>query len=154
MSDSEDSDRDSLDSIAPYENISVPDDPQEEEKLGSVREAVREWKERELGKNTNQKPNGLVSLRNYVANSARLYYDLNTYLNTSQNNEKNMEDKLYRSIVGAIGAPGSLPFHTRILLESLLERDLIELPFTIKPNVINSYAKEGIHTETDFPDEE
>jgi hypothetical protein len=154
MSDSEDSDRDSLDSIAPYENKSLPEDPAEQEKVMNVREAVRAWKARELPKMANSEPRGLGFLLKYKANSARLYNDLNTYLNTSQNNEKNMADSLYRSIVTAIGAPGSLPFHTRILLESLLERDLLELPFTVKPSVVNTYAKKGMRVETEFPDEE
>lgn len=159
MSDSDSeysSDRDSLESIAPYETRGLQDDPQELQRIASVRDAVRTWKQRELDKNSNknQKPKGLGSLRKYVANSAKLYYDLNTYLNTSQNDEKNMTDDLYRSIVAAIGVPGTLPFHTKFVLESLLERDLIELPFTIEPKVVNTYAKQGIHTNTDFPDEE
>ena len=151
-----DSDSDSLDSIAPYETRNAPEDPEEEAKLTSVREAVRTWKQREMEKNTDStvSAKSLGPLRSFVANSAQLFYDLQGYLDTSQNKESNLKDKLYVAIVSAIGSPAALTLHSKLLLTNLLERDLVELPFTMEPSIINSYAKKGLHAPTEFPEEE
>lgn len=154
--DERDSDTDSLDSIAAYEEIENASEEDEQQYIESVREAVKNWKLRELQNNTtmNKKPNGLQPLRNYVANSAKLYYTLNSYLGTSQNKDDNMKDKLYVSIISAIGSPASLSNHLRTLLESLLQRDLIELPLTVEPKIVNVYTQKGLHVNKNFPDEE
>jgi hypothetical protein len=151
-----DSDSDSLESIAPYETRNAPEDPEQDAKLLSVRDAVRSWKQREMDKNTNSSASAksLGPLRSFVANSAQLFYDLQSYLDTSQNKESNLKDKLYVAIVSAIGNPAALPLHSKILMTNFLERDLVELPFTIEPTVINSYAEKGLHTTTEFPEEE
>jgi hypothetical protein len=154
MSDTE-SDRDSLELINDYDGErDIPEN--EAMHVNTVREAVKNWKQREMDKNTLKENNtkGLGSLRNYVSKSAQLYYDLNTFMSTSKNNEKNMKDSLYVSIVSAIGNPGSLSFNLRTLLEHFLQRDLIELPFTLETNVINSHAEKGVSSQRDFPDEE
>lgn len=151
--------RDSLDNINTFDS-EVPENEEDMKQLEPVREAIRDWKLREQDKNTNTNVNAksLKSLRNYVSNTGKLYYDLKNYLSTSQNEQKNMEDSYYVSIVTAIGQPGSLSSPLRILLERVLERDLIELPFTVEPNVINSYAKKNLKQNTSnvlsFPDEE
>jgi hypothetical protein len=129
---------------------------EEMEVLNNVRNAVQNWKTRELGKNkeTNANVQGFDPLRKYVSNSASLYYDLVNFLNTSKNNEKNMKDRLYVNIVSAIGVPGGLPFHLRTVLQHFLQRDLVELPYTVEPTVINSYANQGMVASTEFPEEE
>lgn len=157
MSDSEsENDRLSIESPAPEEEVEPVEDIQETEQLNSVRNSIRDWKLREMDANTNgsQKSNGLGGLRNYVSKSAKLYYDLMNYIQTSKNDENNMKDSFYVSIVQAIGIPTALPFSLRMLLEHVLQRDLLELPFTVEPTVINSYAKKGYSVQTEFPDEE
>lgn len=153
--DSDNESGDSLDNINSFDR-DVPENPEDMKRLQTVREAIKEWKLREQDKNTNTNSNakGLKGLRDYVTNSANLYYDLNTYLSTSKNKEKNMEDTMYVNIIKAIGAPGTLASPIVMLLGRLLERDLIELPFTVEPNVINSYAKDNLKVLTEFPDEE
>lgn len=150
-----DSDRDSLESIGAYDGDSK-ESPEDEKHIEEVRRAVSEWKARELKRNTEfeEQAKGLDPLRTYVANSAQLYYDLNSYLQTATNNEKNMNDSQYVKIVSAIGSPASLGTHLFIVLHHLLKRDLIELPFTVEPKMINTYAKNGERIDTDFPDEE
>jgi hypothetical protein len=154
MSDTE-SDRDSLEFINDYDGErNVPEE--EVERLNTVRDAIKNWKQREMDKNTlkENESKGLSSLRNYVSKSSELYYDLNTFLKTSKNNEKNMKDSLYVNIVSSIGNPGSLTSHLRTLLNHYLERDLVELPFTLETNMINSQAEKGNRAQTDFPEEE
>ena len=154
MSDTE-SDKDSLDFINDYDGERPV--PQEEiQQVNAVRNAVRSWKEREMENNTLREKNskGLGSLRNYVSKSSQLYYDLNSFLKTSKNDEKNMKDNLYVSIVTAIGNPASLTSHLRTLMNYYLERDLVELPFTLEKNMINSQAEKGNVAQTDFPEEE
>lgn len=132
------------------------DDLEESTYITNVRNSVRDWKLREMDANTSEtsKANGLGGLRSYVAKTAQLFYDLQTYLNTSKNKEKNMADVLYVSIVEAIGIPATLNQHIRRLLEHFLQRDLVELPLTVEPTVINSYAQKGLEVKTEFPDEE
>jgi hypothetical protein len=147
----------SLDSTNEMKNeTDTPESPEEVEVLNNVRNAVQTWKTRELGKNkeTNANVQGFDPLRKYVSNSASLYYDLLNFLNTSKNNEKNMNDRLYVNIVSAIGIPGGLPFHLRTLLQHFLQRDLVELPYTVEPTVINSYADKGMVASKEFPEEE
>lgn len=155
MSDTE-SDRDSLESINGFDKQDESVNEEELTKVNKVREAVQSWKTKEMDKNTINQSNskGLGALRNYVAKSARLYYDLNTYLTTEKNTESNLNDKYYVNIITAIGIPGGLSYHLKDLLQSLLERDLVELPFTLEPKVINSYAKKGERVNTEFPEEE
>ena len=152
MSDSE-SDRESFDLQSVQE---VPESEVENEQVNTIRRAVQEWKTREIEKNTESNANapGLNPLRKYVNNAARLYYDLNTFLTTSKNNEKNMSDKLYVNIVSAIGNPGALSFTMKTMLDHFFQRDLIELPYTMNPVLVNQYAKNGTKAETEFPEEE
>jgi hypothetical protein len=150
-------DTDSIASIEAFEDIPESEmDAQEEERINTVRHTIKEWKLRELEANTqfNTKANGLDPLRKFVSKSARLFYELQNYLATSQNKEENMKDKLYTMIVSAIGPPGSLSLNERTLLQSLLERDLVELPLTVEPRIVNSYTKKGLALNTNFPDEE
>jgi len=151
-----DSDSDSLESIAPYETRNAVEDPEEEARLATVRDAVRAWKLREMDRNTDStvSAKSLGPLRSFVANSAQLFYDLQSYLDTSQNKDSNLKDKLYVAIVSAIGSPAALTFHSKLMVSNLLERDLVELPFTMEPTVINSYAKKGLQAPVDFPEEE
>lgn len=154
-SDSDTESNDSLERINDYDS-EVPENEEDMKQLEPVREAIRNWKLREQDKSTTTNVNAqsLKGLREYVTNAANLYYDLKNYLTTSQNKQKNMEDSLYVSIVSAIGQPGSLPSPIRLLLDRVLERDLVELPFTMEPRVINTYAKENLKVGTQFPDEE
>lgn len=154
-SDSE-SETDSLDmtQLETGTDIEIPEE--EQEQLASVRSAVRDWKLNELNKNTTPQSNvkSLQSLRTYVANAGRMYYDLLNYLKTSQNKEQNMKNTLYVNIVSSIGPPGSLSYPVKVLLESILERDLVELPYTLEPTLTNSYAEKGIRAQKEFPEEE
>ncbi len=138
------------DEIEEAENID------DENHINRVRNSIMNWKLREKDENTleSSQANGLQGLRAYVAKSAMLFYDLMNYIKTSQNKEQNMKDVLYVSIIEAIGIPSTLNYHVRILLEHILQRDLIELPFTIEPKVINTYAEKGLEVKTEFPDEE
>lgn len=151
----DDSDKDSLSSMEAYE-IEEAENPEDIERMTNVRNAVREWKVRELDKTTEETANakGLQNLRSFVAKTARLYYDLMNFLKTSKNNEQNMKDTLYVNIITAMGVPGSLSFHAKTILETLLQRDLLELPYTLEPKVINTYAKNGIKAQQEFPEEE
>ena len=65
-----------------------------------------------------------------------------------------MKDTLYVSIVEAIGIPAALGIQVKLLLQHVLERDLVELPFTVNPKAINERAEKGIEVQTQFPDEE
>lgn len=132
------------------------EDLEESNYMNGVRNSIRDWKLREMDANANEssQPNGLRGLRNFVNKSAKLFYDLQSYLNTSKNDEQNMKDSLYVSIVNSIGVPATLSYHIRTLLDHILQRDLVELPFTVEPKVINSYAKKGYEVKTEFPDEE
>jgi hypothetical protein len=154
-SDSE-SDSGTLSPIENYDTNEIIDDEKEIQYMQNVRNKVQDWKLREMDKNTTEKSNakGLLGLRMYLNKSAKLFYDLNTYINTSKNNDKNMKDALYASIIEAIGLPGALAYHTKMLLQHILERDLVELPFTINPSAVNERAKKGIEVQTQFPDEE
>lgn len=149
-----DSDRDSLASIDAFEDM--PESNEDDLQVENVREAVKRWKLRELQNNTNmnQKASGLDPLRKYLSKSARLYYDLMNYMNTSQNKESNKKDGIYMTIVVAIGQPEALSSHARTLLETLLQRDLVELPLTIEPKIVNTYVEKGFSVNTNFPDEE
>ena len=124
--------------------------------INKVRNSIMNWKLREKDENTleSSKANGLQGLRAYVSKSATLFYDLMNYMKTSKNKEQNMQDGLYVSIVDAIGIPATLNHHVRSMLEHILQRDLIELPFTVEPKVINTYADKGLEVQTEFPDEE
>lgn len=152
----DESDRDSVNSMEAYNEKADLKELGDEPEVMNVRNAIRDWKVREFDKTTTPTSNakGLGLLRQYVANSARLFYDLTNYLQTSKNKEQNMKDALYVKIVTAIGPPGSLSFHVKTILETLLQRDLVELPFTIEPNVVNSYAKNGLQAQQEFPEEE
>lgn len=153
-----DSDTDSLSSIEGYDINDEIENTEDEDmtRVNTVRNTVRDWKLREMDKNTEltSNPSGVNGLRNYVSKSARLFYDLTSYLNTSKNDEKNMKDVLYVSIVDAIGLPATLNQHVKTMLEHILQQDLVELPYTVEPNVINTYAKKGMEAQTEFPDEE
>lgn len=155
MSDTE-SDRDSLESINAFDQEVESMNQEESTKLDTVREAVQTWKTKELDKNTLNVSNtkGLGGLRNYVAKSARLFYDLSNYLSTEKNTETNLNDKYYVKIITAIGIPGGLSYHLKTLIEHMLERDLVELPFTLEPKIINTYASKGVRVNTQFPEEE
>lgn len=152
----DDSDNDSLSSMEAYDTVEDLEDSKEVEKLTSIRNAVRDWKKNELDKTTDQtaSPKGLDNLRKFVSKSAGLYYDITNYLKTSKNNEQNMKDSFYVNIIAAIGIPGSLSFHMKTLLENFLQRDLLELPFTLEPTAINTYAKTGVTAQQEFPEEE
>ena len=152
----DESDRDSLSSMEAYDTREETQTPEEEEQIVNVRNAIRDWKTREFDNTTTPSSNakGLGLLRKYVAKSARLFYDLTNYLKTSKNNEQNMKDTLYVNIVTAIGVPGSLSLHVKTVLENFLQRDLLELPFTIEPKVVNTYAKSGFQAQQEFPEEE
>jgi hypothetical protein len=156
MSDTEDSDRDSLSSIGAYDTEEKLESEDDAVKVNNVRNAIRDWKVREFDKTTEPTSNakGLGLLRTYAAKSARLFYDIQDYLKTSKNKEQNMKDTFYVNIVTAIGIPGSLSFTVKTVLESLLQRDLLELPYTIEPKAINTYAKDGLVAQQEFPEEE
>ena len=152
----DDSDRESVNSMEAYNEKQEQQTPEDEGQIMNVRNAISNWKVREFDNTTRPTSNakGLQSLRQYVAKSARLFYDLTNYLRTSKNNEQNMKDSLYVTIVTAIGPPGSMGFHIKTVLEGLLQRDLVELPFTIEPKVVDTYAKNGIQAQQEFPEEE
>lgn len=156
MSVSDDSDKDSLSSIEAFDTTESIESPEDTTRVTNVRNAVKNWKIREFDKTTEETSTakGLQQLRQYTAKSARLFYDLINYLKTSKNNEQNMKDTLYVNIVSAIGIPGMLSFHLKTILENLLQRDLLELPFTIEPNVVNHYAGNGLQAQQEFPEEE
>jgi len=149
-----DSEPDSLD-LNRNDSEEIRDEP-EDQLLTQVREAIRQWKARELTKNSDPSgnPKGLHALRAYVARSGKMYYDLLAYLTTETEAEENRRDALYKAIVSAIGDPRQLSNHGRSLIEYTLERDLVEFPFTVEPKSINTYADKGLTTTTDFPDEE
>lgn len=144
----------SLESINQFDSDLLPE--AETQHVNTVREAVRNWKTRELDKTTKNTSNAknLGSLREYVSNSSRLFYDLQDFLTTSKNKESNLKDALYMNIVSAIGAPASLGVHIKLLLNHFLERDLVELPYTLEPSLINTHAAKGIKADTEFPGQE
>ena len=150
-----DSESDSLESINQFDTQEMVPEP-EEEQVADIREAVRKWKANQLQKNSdpNGNPRGLNALRTYVASSASLYYDLMDYLANFRHKEQNQKDALYRGIVAAMGHPASLTSHARALIEYLLERDLVEFPFTVEPKAVNTYAAKGMVTTTEFPEDE
>jgi len=152
----DDSDRESVNSMEAYNEMVGQDNQEEEEHIINVRNAIRNWKTREFDTTTgpNSKAKGLQLLRHYVAKSGRLFYDLTNYLQTSRNDEQNMKDILYVNIVAAIGVPSSLTPHSKTLIETFLQRDLVELPFTIEPKIVNSYAKNKFQAQQEFPEEE
>lgn len=152
----DDSDRESVNSMEAYNEMVGQDNQEEEEHIINVRNAIRNWKTREFDTTTgpNSKAKGLQLLRHYVAKSGRLFYDLTNYLQTSRNDEQNMKDILYVNIVAAIGVPSSLTPHSKTLIETFLQRDLVELPFTIEPKIVNSYAKNKFQAQQQFPEEE
>ena len=152
----DDSDRESVNSMEAYNESVGPSNQEEEEHIIHVRNAIQNWKTREFDTTTgpNSKAKGLQLLRHYVAKSGRLFYDLTNYLQTSRNDEQNMKDVLYVNIVAAIGAPASLSSHSKTVLETFLQRDLVELPFTIEPKIVNSYAKNKFQAQQEFPEEE
>lgn len=154
--DDSDTDTNSVNSMEAYNEKEVVQTADDEEQILNVRNAIRDWKVREFDNTTtpSSNPKGLGLLRQYVAKSARLFYDLTNYLETSRNKEQNMKDALYVNIVTAIGSPGTLSFHVKTLLETLFQRDLVELPFTIEPKVVNTYAKKGFQAQQEFPEEE
>jgi hypothetical protein len=151
-----DSETDSLSSIEKYDMNEEVENTEDLARVTTVRNTVRDWKLREMDKNTEltSNPSGVSGLRNYVSKSARLFYDLTSYLNTSKNDEKNMKDTLYVSIVDAIGLPATLNLYVKTMLEHVLQQDLVELPYTVEPTVINAYARKGMEAQTEFPDEE
>jgi hypothetical protein len=155
QSDSE-SDAGTLSPIENYDTNEIIEDEKEIQYVQNVRNKLQDWKLREMDKNTTERSNakGLQGLRKYINKSAKLFYDLNSYINTSKNNEKNMKDVLYVSIIEAIGLPGALAYQTKMLLQHILERDLVELPFTMNPSAVNERAQKGIVVQTQFPDEE
>ncbi len=149
-----DSEPDSLD-LNRNDTQEIQEEP-EDQLLVQVREAIRQWKAKELEKNSdpNGNPRGLHALRAYVARSGKMYYDLLTYLTSETEVEENRRDAFYKAIVSAIGDPKQLSNHGRSMIEYTLERDLVEFPFTVEPRSINTYAEKGLATTTDFPDEE
>jgi hypothetical protein len=149
-----DSEVDSLD-MNQNDTQEILEEP-EDQLLSQVREAIRQWKAKELEKNSdpNGTAKGLQALRSYVARSGKMYYDLVTYLTSETETEENRRDAFYKAIVSAIGDPKQLSNHGRSLIEYTLERDLIEFPFTVEPRSINTYANKGLTTETEFPDAE
>jgi hypothetical protein len=150
-------DSESIASIEVFQDLPEnPLDREEEDRIENVRERIKTWKLRELKNNTgfNQKPNGLDPLRKFVTKSARLFYDLQEYIATSQNKDENLKDNLYMMIITAIGPPGSLSVHGRTLLQSFMERDLLELPLTVEPKIVNSYTKKGLRLNANFPEDE
>lgn len=156
MSDRDDYDSED-DSLSPIEAATESlDAPEDTTHLSTVRTAVQAWKANEFAKTAtgNSNAKGLGSLRHYTANAARLFYDLTSFLTTSKNKDHNMKDMYYVSIVSAIGLPGSLSFPLRTLLENALQHDLLELPYTIQPAVVNTYAKNGLVAQQEFPEEE
>lgn len=155
MSDTE-SETDSLGPMPETQTETTVESLEDQNQMQEIRSAVREWKTRELYKNTapNSNEKGYASLNKYIANAAQLFYDLIDYIKTSQNKEQNMRDSLYVKIVGAIGNPGALSQPLILALESLLSRDLIELPYTLEPKMTNAFAKEGIQAQKEFPEEE
>jgi hypothetical protein len=145
------------DSLGPMpETETRIDSTEDQNHIQEIRSAVREWKTRELYKNTapNSNAKGHDALTKYIANAAQLFFDLISYIKTSQNKEQNMRDSLYVKIVGAIGNPGALSHPLLMNLELLLSRDLIELPYTLEPKMTNAFAKEGIQAQKEFPEEE
>lgn len=152
-----DTETESVDSISRYEEMPQNElDQKEDEQVNTIRNTVKEWKLRELEKNTqfNKKANGLDPLRKYIAKSARLYYDLQNFLQTEKNRDENLEDLLYMAIVIAIGSPGGLSSHSKTLIQHMLQRDLVELPLTVEPRIVNSFHQKGLIIKQNFPDEE
>lgn len=150
-----DTESDSLGSLTAYDR----DDSENEEEdtqIESLRKIVQEWKTRELKKNTaaTANPRGLAPLQAYVANAAKLYYDMNDYLEKQTEKEENKQDGLYQSLRDAIGDPQMLRNHQRMMIHRLLERDLIEFPLTVDPKVVNTYTKKGFSGVPEFLDEE
>lgn len=146
-----DSDSDnSLDDINSYEIKEIGPSNQEEEHIVNVREAVKTWKARELDKSADKKQDAASfnSLNNFLQATARLLYDIKEYIRSAKNKEENMKDHLYVKIIQAIGDPNELSSYERINIEDILNTDLIELPFTVDPHLINSYSKKKIKANT------
>lgn len=150
-----DTESDSLESQTAYDGEEV--EPQEEEeKIETLRSLLHDWKVRELQKNTSltANPRGLVPLQTYLAKAAKLYYDVNDYIENQGEKEENEKDNLYRQLRDTIGTPTELSTHQRILIHRLLERDLIEFPLTVDPKVVNTYTKKGYSGVLEFLEEE
>lgn len=146
----------SLENINDYENIDVGPSEEEEDHIDSVRKAVKTWKMRELDKSADKKqdPASFNSLHHFLTAAAQLLIDISNYIKSSQNKDENMKDNLYVAIIQAIGDPNNLSSHERIHIENVLNRDLVELPFTVDPSIINAHAKKGIKANTKFYNEE
>lgn len=142
----------SLENIADYEDKDIGPTEEEENHIEEVRKAVSSWKERELDKASDikQDPQSLDRIQQFLRLAAKLLYDLLNYIKSAKNNDENMKDKLYVKIVTAIGNPSDLTSHERINMEDILNRDLVELPFTVKPSMVNAHAKKGIKVSTNF----
>jgi hypothetical protein len=148
-----DSDSDqSLENINDFEGGEARPSEGEELRIDNVREAIKEWKIRELDKASDikQDPEGFARIQQFLQLAARLLYDLLDYIKSSKNKQENLKDKLYVNIVSAIGDPNELTSHERINIEDILNRDLVELPYTVEPRMINIHAKHGIHAATSF----
>jgi hypothetical protein len=150
-----DTESDSLGSLTAYDR-DESEHEQEETQVETLRKIVQEWKTRELKKNTepSANPKGLAPLQGYVANAARLYYDMNDYMEKQTEKEENKQDGLYQRLRDTIGDPQSLRNHQRTMIHRLLERDLIEFPLTVDPRAVNTYTKKGYSGVPEFLDEE
>ncbi len=142
----------SLENIADYEDRDIGPSEEEENHIEAVRNAVSIWKERELDKasDSKQDPQSLDRLKQFLVLAARLLYDLLNYIQSAKNKDENMKDKLYVKIITSIGNPDNLTTHERINIENILNRDLVELPFTVNPKMINAHAKKGIQIPHSF----
>lgn len=142
----------SLEHIADYEDRDIGPSEEEENHIEAVRNAIRLWKERELDKasDSKQDPQSLNRLQQFLVLAARLLYDLLNYMKSAKNKDENLRDKLYVKIISTIGHPDNLTSHERINIENILNRDLIELPFTVDPKIVNAHAKKGIKISDSF----
>lgn len=140
----------SLDDINAYEKKEVGPSKEEEDHIDSVREAVKRWKRRELDKSAGQKenPDSFNGLNNFLRATARLLYDIQEYISSAQNKEENMKDHLYVKIIQAIGNPFTLSSFERINIEDVLNTDLVELPYTVDPDLIDEFKEKKIKANT------
>lgn len=142
----------SLEDINSYEGTGGGPTQEEEERIERVREAVKIWKMREMDKSADKKqdPASFNGLHHFLIAAAKLLIDLSNYIKSSQNKDENMRDNLYVAIIQAIGHPDNLTSFERILIENNLKRDLVELPFTAEPSIIDAHAGKGIKADTKF----
>jgi hypothetical protein len=133
----------SLSSIGAHGVEEESSDLQDIAKVKPVRESVKAWKLRELEKTTNDEtdPQDMTWLRKFVKAAALLYFDLIVYMDKAKNKDENMKDDLYVKIIGAIGIPSALSTTERFTIESMLNRDLVELPLTIEEAAIDERAE-------------